>query len=117
LMLSVQRTTIASMAGRLDLVQRDAELALEAQTDRDARLLDLEDQVRRLSSRLAALGVTCCARDLCLLTPDSGAVYGNGAVAGCASFSTADGCGVVLVEGGLPASIPELPWIEPIVGS
>jgi hypothetical protein len=42
LMLSVQRRTIESLSGRLDLVQRDAEVALEALTEAESRIADLE---------------------------------------------------------------------------
>lgn len=45
LMLSVQRRTIRSMAGRLDLVQRDADMALSALTDLESRVADLEGRI------------------------------------------------------------------------
>lgn len=44
-MLAAQRRTIAALCGRLDLVQRDAEIALAALTEAEGRIADLEARV------------------------------------------------------------------------
>lgn len=49
LQVRAQRRTLAAVAGRLDLVQGDADRALEAQTDLESRVLDLEQRVFSLA--------------------------------------------------------------------
>jgi hypothetical protein len=86
-----QRRAIGAISARLDLVQADADRALEAQTDCDGRLLDLEDRLRALEARLAALE-SCSG--------------------GCGAFRRSAGAGVGMpADAALPAEIPELPWI------
>jgi hypothetical protein len=85
LMCSVQRRTIESLSGRLDLVQRDAEMALEALTEAESRIADLEARAWRLQIADCRLLIT------------------EGRIA------DQPQC--------LPAAIPELAWLDVIVGS
>jgi len=57
-MIRQQRRALRAVCGRLDLVQRDAEMALVALTEAEARIADLEARVfatRRPASEYAAM--------------------------------------------------------------
>ncbi len=114
LMLSVQRRTIEMLAGRLDLVQRDADAALEALTEAEGRIADLEARVFGLQGGHGGPPLRPCGH----VEPEG--EHGQGGHGepegghGGPPLRPMDGH-VGPVE--LPAAIAELPWVEAMAGA